>query len=172
MDLLMQMGKSDVKELFSKNWLTHDAMWYGNCVVELGPAVANRLNRQAVKSMAAIEIKRIIKLMGIPKEARITTFDELAEIIDTAFQVVRTCFMKFDFSFPEKNVLHGKFHECFAHDGMKRYGMIETYECGILERVRGWLDTIEVSYQMTPEFSGCLMHQQGYCEVVFHFALD
>jgi len=114
------MGKSDVKELFSKNWLTHDAIWYGNCVFELGPEVANHLNKQAVISMAAIEIKRIIKLMGIPKEACITTFDELAEILDTAFQVVRTRFMKFDFSFLEKIILHGKFHECFAHDGVKR----------------------------------------------------
>ena len=64
MDLLMQMGKRDVKELFSKNWLTHDAMWYGSSVFELGPEVANRLNKQAAKSMAAIEIKRIIKLKG------------------------------------------------------------------------------------------------------------
>ena len=172
MDLLMEMGKSDVKELFSKNWLTHDAMWYGNCLFELGPEVANRLNKKAVKSMAAIEIKRIMKLMGIPKETRICTFDDLVEIIDTAFQVVRTRFMNFDFSFPEKNVLQGQFHECFAHDGVKRYGMIETYECGILERVKGWLDTIEVDYQMTPDFSGCLMHQKGFCEVDFHFVLD
>lgn len=172
MDLLMQMGKNDIKELFSKNWLTHDAMWYCTCVLELGPEMANRLNKQAVKSMAAIEIKRIIKLMDIQREDRITTFDELTEIVNTVFQVVRTRFMNFDFSFPEKNVLHGKFHECFAHDGVKRYGMIETYDCGILERVKGWLDAIEIDYQMTPEFSGCLMHQQGSCEVDFHFTLD
>lgn len=31
----MEMGKNDVKELFSKNWLIHDAMWYNNCVFEL-----------------------------------------------------------------------------------------------------------------------------------------
>lgn len=172
MDLLMEMEKGEVKELFSKNWLTHDAMWYGNCVFELGPEVANRLNKKTVRSMAAIEIKRIMKLMGILKEARINTFDELAEIIDTAFEVVRTRFMKFDFSFPEKNILHGKFHACFAHDGVKQFGMIETYECGILERVKGWLETIEVDYNMTPEFTGCLMHQKGSCEVDFHFALD
>ena len=172
MDLLMQMEKSDVKELFSKNWLTHDAMCYGNCVLELGPAMANRLNKKAVNSMAAVEIKRIMKLMGMPKEVRIRSFDELVEVIATAFHVVRARFMKFDFSFPEKNLLHGTFHECFAHDGAKRYGLIETYECGILERVKGWLDTIEVDYQMTPDFSGCLMHQKGFCEVDFHFALD
>ena len=147
-------------------------MWYGNCVFELGPEVADRLNRRSVKLMAAIEIKRIMKLMGIPKEACINEFDELVDIIETAFQLVQTHFMKFDFGFPEKNVMHGKFHECFAHDGVKRYGMIETYECGILERVKGWLDTIKVDYEMTPDFNGCLMHQRGTREVDFHFALD
>jgi len=50
--------------------------------------------------------------------------------------------------------------------------MIETYECGILERFKGWLDAIEVDFQMTPDFSGCLMHQKGSCEVYFHFAFD
>ena len=49
--------------------------------------------------------------------------------------------------------------------------MIDTYECGILERVKGWLDTIKVDYTMTPEFTGCLMHQNGSCEVDFHFGL-
>jgi hypothetical protein len=172
MDLLEEMEKGEVKELFSKNWMTHDAMWYGNCVFELGAEVANRLNKKAVRSMAAVEINRIMKLMGIPKDASIKNFDELVEIIETAFQVVQTGFMKFDFSFPEKNVLHGQFHSCFAHDGVKRFGMIEEYDCGILERVKGWLETIGVDYKMTPEFTGCLMHQKGSCEVDFHFVLE
>jgi len=40
MDLLAKMNRNDVKEFFSKNWLTHDAMWYGKCVIELGSEVA------------------------------------------------------------------------------------------------------------------------------------
>lgn len=172
MDLINKLSKADIKELFSKNWMTHDAMWYGNCVHELGPEQANRLNKSAVRLMAAIEIKRVVKLMGKPKDFQVQNLDELAEIIVTAFQVVQTSFMKFDFSFPKKNVLHGQFHKCFAHDGVKRYGMIDKYECGILERVKGWLDSIKVDYVMTPEFTGCLMHQSGSCEVDFYFRLD
>ena len=30
MDIMEKLDKDDIKELFSKNWLTHDAMWYGN----------------------------------------------------------------------------------------------------------------------------------------------
>ena len=165
MDLMSKLSKAEVKELFSKNWMTHDAMWYGNCMHELGAEQANRLNKSAVRLMAAIEIKRIAKLMGKPKDFRIQDLDELAEIITTAFQVVQTDFMKFDFSFPEVNVLHGKFHECFAHDGVKRFGMIDVYECGIIERVKGWIEALGAKYTLTPDFTGCLMHQTGACEV-------
>ena len=172
MDLLEKMNKTDLKEFFSKNWLTHDAMWYGNCVLDQGPEIANRLNKKAARSMAAIEIKRIMSLMDIPRTTTITHFDNLAEIIETAVLLVQTNFMKFDFSFPIKNVLHGQFHECFAHDAVKQYGMIREYECGILERVKGWLDTIKVDYTLTPAFTGCLMHQKGSCEFNFYFELD
>lgn len=171
MDLLKMLDRDDVKELFSKNWLTHDAMWYGSCMQELGPEKANQLNKKAVRLMAAIEMKRVMKLMGKPKGVPIKTFQELSEIIGTAFQLVQTSFMTFDFSFPENNLLHGKFNKCFAHDGVEKFGMIADYECGIVERVKGWLDSLGVTYNMTPDFTGCLMHQNGRCEVDFHFDL-
>jgi len=172
MDLMKKLNGNDVKELFSKNWLTHDAMWYGNCMQELGPEKANQLNKTAVRLMAGIEIKRVMKLMDMPKQSTIDTFDELSEIIGTAFQLVQTSFLTFDFSFPEKNLLRGQFSECFAHDGVEKFGMIDNYECGIVERVKGWMDGIGVTYKMTPNFKGCLMHQYGKCVVNFVFDLN
>jgi hypothetical protein len=172
MDLMKKLNRDDVKEIFSKNWLTHDAMWYGSCIQELGPDKANQLNKTAVRLMAAIEIKRITKLMDKPKDVTMKTFDEVAEIIETAFLLVQTSFLIFDFSFPEKNLLHGRFNECFAYYGVKKYGMIADYECGIVERVKGWLDGLGVTHNMTPDFTGCLMHQNGICEVDFRFDLD
>ncbi|MCP4373412.1 MAG: L-2-amino-thiazoline-4-carboxylic acid hydrolase [Deltaproteobacteria bacterium] len=172
MDLMQRLNRNEVKELFSKNWLTHDAMWYGSCMQELGPEKANRLNKMAVLLMAGIEIKRIVKLMGKPKDHTVETFSELAEIFETAFQLVQTSFLTFDFSFPEKNVLRGRFNECFAHDGVKKYGMIADYECGIFERIKGWLDSLGVKYSMIPDFTGCLMHKNGRCEVDFRFDLN
>ena len=172
MDLIKQLSGEDVREIFSKNWLTHDAMWYGSCMQELGPEKANHLNKTAVKLMAAIEIKRIVKLMGKPTDVKIHTFCELAEIIETAFQLVQTGFLTFDFSFPESNILHGRFTECFAYNGVKKFGVIADYQCGIVERVKGWLESLGVPYKMTPEFSGCLMHQLGKCEIDFGFDLE
>ena len=172
MDLIEKLSKDDVREFFSKNWMTHDAMWFGNCMQELGPEKANQINKTAVRLMAGIEIKRIMKLLCKPKGVPVTTFDEVAEIIDTAFRLVQTSFMKFEFDFPEKNQLRGQFNGCFAHDGVKMFGMIDDYECGIVERVKGWLDGLGVTYKMTPDFNGCLMHQYGKCIVKFAFDLD
>ena len=168
MDLLAKMDKNMVKELFSKNWLTHDAMWYGSCVQELGPEKANQLNKGAVRLMAGIEIKRILKQMGKDKGYSVKGFDDLVDIIETAFHLVQTSFMKFDFSFPEKNLLRGQFNYCFAYEGVKKFGLIDTYDCGIVERVKGWLDALGVKYTST-DFTGCLMHECGKCIIDFRF---
>lgn len=170
MDLLNDMNKDEIKEFFSKNWMTHDAMWYGSCMKALGPAKANQINKEAVRLMAHIEIGRIIKLMGKPKGHKVEHFNELAEIIETTFQLIQARFMEFDFTFPEKNLLRGKFNHCFAYEGVKKSGFIEYYDCGIVERIKGWLDALWVTYQAT-DFTGCLMHERGRCEVDFRFDL-
>lgn len=50
MDLIESFDTNRVKELFSKNWLTHDAMWYGGCVPELGKDRANKLNPNTLRA--------------------------------------------------------------------------------------------------------------------------
>ncbi len=171
MDLMQTLSKDQVKEHFSKSWMTHDAMWYGICVQELGPQKANVINKAAVRLMSAIEIKRILKLMGKPVDATVDDYNSLKEILDTAFKLVKTGFMVFDISFAEKNLLRGRYDQCFAYNGVKKFGMVADYDCGIVERIKGWLETLKVDYHMTPEFSGCLMHQSGKCEIDFRFDL-
>ncbi|MFC1857223.1 DUF6125 family protein [Thermodesulfobacteriota bacterium] len=170
MELLAKMDKDEVKEFFSKNWMTHDAMWYGSCMQELGPEKANQLNKGAVRLMAGIEIKRILKLMGKPKGYSVKGFDDLTDIIETAFHLVQTSFMKFDFNFPEENLLRGQFNYCFAYEGVKKFGLIDSYDCGIVERVKGWIDALGVKYTST-DFTGCLMHEHGKCVIDFRFDL-
>jgi hypothetical protein len=121
--------------------------------------------------MASIEIQRVLKLMN--KEKRIvTSFDELKEIIDTTYKLIQPKFMKLYYSFPEKNLFRGDFHECFAHDGLKKFGMIDLYQCAIITRVKGWIEGLGVTYEISPEFTGCLMHKNGKCEIEFKFYLD
>jgi hypothetical protein len=171
MELMNQLDKNEIREFFSKGWLTHDAMWFYHCLQEFGADQANRINQAAVKSMAAIEIQRILNLMKIEKNS-ITTFDQLKEVIDTTYKLIQPKFMKIYYDFPEKNIFRGGFSECFAYKGVKKFGMIDIYQCGVVSRVQGWFDALGVKYRMIPEFTGCLMHKNGKCEIKFEFNFD
>jgi hypothetical protein len=171
MDILNTLDKKEIREFFSKGWMTHDAMWFYHCLKELGAEQTNRINQAAVASMAGVEMQRILKLMGRGKEP-VRTFAEFKEIIDTTYLLIQPEFMKLHYSFPEKNLFRGGFYECFAYEGLKKFGMADAYECGIAARVKGWFDALGVKYEMVPDYTGCLMRDRGKCEIDFRFNLD
>jgi len=171
MNLLDKLDKNEIREFFSKGWMTHDAMWLYHCLKELGPDKANEINKAAVKSMAIIEMQRITKLMEKAK-GPVKHYDELKEIIDTTYKLIQPEFMKIYYEFPEKNMFRGGCNKCFAYEGLKQFGMMDSYQCGIVVRIQGWLETLGVKYDMIPNFTGCLMHDQGKCEIAFRFYLD
>lgn len=49
--------------------------------------------------------------------------------------------------------------------------MIDEYECGIFTRIHGWFEALDIDYETTPAFNGCLMRDKGKCEVMFYFHL-
>jgi hypothetical protein len=59
------LEKNELKELLNKGWMTHDAMWFLNCMKECGIEQTNKINKAAVRDMAAIEIKRHQKALGV-----------------------------------------------------------------------------------------------------------
>lgn len=120
--------------------------------------------------MAGVEIGRIVKLMEKPKGYRVTRFDDLVENIETTFQLIQARFMNLEFGFPENNLMRGWFKNCFAYEGVKKYGMIDYSDCGIFERINGWLVALGVAFETT-DFTGCLIHQTGKCEIDFRFRL-
>ena len=55
------LEKKELKDLLVKCWMTHDAMWFYHCLQECGIEKTNRINRAAVKAVAAVEIRRLRK---------------------------------------------------------------------------------------------------------------
>jgi hypothetical protein len=172
MKTIEEIGVAALKEHIIKNWMTHDAMWFLHCLQTHGIEEANRLNKGAIKALAAIELKRARELFDLEKEP-IETFDELKDIIDAAFSVSKGDFMSFSYRFPEKNVMRWEWtgEDCFAYKGMKRLGVIDRYECGVLYRVLCWFESAGVKYSVSGDLKDCLMHAQGVCagEVRFFF---
>ena len=163
MTLFEQLDKKKLKELIVKCWMTHDGMWFLNSYLFLGIKMANKLNKSAIKSLAQIESARIRRALGNEIKT-IDTFKKLKQFINDAFSVVKGDFMNFEYSFPKKNLMHWEMHTCFAYEGMKKIGVADQYECGVLYRVKCWLDALKLDYKIEPRVKGCLKASGKKCE--------
>jgi hypothetical protein len=91
--------------------------------------------------------------------------------MNDGFSILKGDFMNFEYTFPEENVMHWEMHKCWAYEGMKKLGVADKYECGVIYRVKCWLDSLKVNYTMKPRIKGCLMASEGKCigDIKFNF---
>jgi hypothetical protein len=164
--------KRQVIELLNKCWMTHDAMWFLQCLQEFGIKTANKLNKGAIRSLAPIEVNRIKAFLGLT-EGSVRTFQEFKDFFAGASELCIPDFMNITMSFPRQDLLHWEFKpkNCFAFKGMKHIGVIHEYECGVIYRVQCWIESLGVSYEVNPEIEKCLMTQGENCSGDFslHF---
>jgi hypothetical protein len=57
------VGKEEIRDLLGKGWLTHDGMWFYSVYMEYGIAKANKLNKDAIKSMVPFEVQRLLEVI-------------------------------------------------------------------------------------------------------------
>lgn len=146
--------------------MTHDAMWFASSARLCGIERTNVVNRGAVKAMAEVEAQRLQKALAA---GPIGSFEELRRFLSDAFELVRAPFMRFKLTYPEQNLMRWETERCFAHDGVSKLGMIDRYECGIFDRLEGWLESLGVEYSASPQIDGCFMHRQGSCVREYRF---
>ena len=167
---MKELSKGELQELLVKCWMTHDGMWFYHCVQAFGIEKANQLNQAALRSLAVVEVGRITRALGIKKEG-IKTHRELREVIDGMFGIVKGDFMDFAYSFPSEDLLHWKMNRCFAYEGMHRMGVSDRYQCGLLYRVKCWVDVLGIECSIDPPLDGCIMETRGSCSGDVRFSL-
>jgi len=165
MNALESISKKDIKELLSKGWMTHDAMWFAACYQQLGIVKTNELNLSAVALMSGFEVARIRKAIGM-QDVEIDSFEKLCCFFERAMDLILPEFMQAEFGFPGKNVIRWKWKkdQCFAYKGLKRIGALDGYRCGVMYRIECWLRALNVRFRLDPPVEGCLMHHRGSCE--------
>lgn len=162
------IDREELKEMLHKNWLTHDAMWFYHCAQEIGFEKANKINSAAVKSMAAVEMKRIKKALGVEQ---VKSFEELLDLMEAMKTIIKPNFMKFAFTNPSPDTLRWDWEpgQCFAFKGVSRLGAIDIYDCGIYLRPDTWFDELGLKYEATPVLNGCMMKKEGTCRRDYKF---
>ncbi|MDA8107065.1 MAG: hypothetical protein M0015_00350 [Betaproteobacteria bacterium] len=164
-----RLGAATRRELLQASWMTHDAMWFAASVRLCGIGRTNLAARAAARSAAEIEAQRLCNALGLP---RVRGFAELKRFLREALGSMRAPRMRFGVSFPAPNVMRWKASRCFAHDCATRLGVIADYQCGVFERLEGWLETLGVAARAAPAVEGCLMHARGACAREYRFSFE
>ena len=160
--LIDNLTKNELKDLLVKNWMTHDGAWFLNTYLQFGIKKANKLNKRAIKTLSSFEIKRAKNRTKF-KDKEISNYDELETFLKSAFSVLKGDFMEFNVSFPGNNRIHWEAKKCFAYEGMKKLGVQEEYECGVIYRISCWLDGLDLKHKIEPRIKKCLKNTRGYC---------
>ena len=162
MDPLDRIDKRGLRDLMSRCWMTHDAMWFLHSAREIGIEKTNRINKAAVRSMAALEVKRLKKALGYG-DKKLESSSELKKLFEEMFGVIKADFMQGTIDFPGENVMRLAWQQCFAYDGVNKMGVIDQYQCGIFDRIEGWFEGLAIKYEVSPRVEGCMMHKEGKC---------
>ncbi|MBI5589552.1 MAG: hypothetical protein HY881_03620 [Deltaproteobacteria bacterium] len=160
------ISQKETVDLLNKCWMTHDGLWFFHCLKEFGIEKTNKINKAAIKSLSEIEIKRIKNALG--KRGNIETFDGFRIFFQKASKLVIPEFMNVTFSFPKENKMFWTFEQgkCFAYAGIKKLGVLDSYECGVLYRVQCWLETLGIEHRFDPGVDKCHMHHGNGCSGV------
>ena len=155
--------KKETIDFLNKCWMTHDGMWFFHCLQEFGIEATNKINKSAIKSLSSVELKRIKDILGFEKD--IESFEKFRLFFIEAAKLMIPDFMNIRFSFPEENKMTWGFNQgkCFAYEGVNRVGAIDKYECGVLYRIKCWLEELGIEHKFSPEIDRCHMHQKGDC---------
>ena len=149
-----------------KNWMTHDALWYTEVAGKWGMTEASPMNLRVCRKLGQIEVKRLMRMLDASAPGDMQAYKNLFKIGKKVFVPE---FMSFDIDYPAENLQRFCVRECFAHRGMEKAGLLKDYECGIFERIYGWLDAMNLTYSVTPDLSRCLKFKGRACEVTIEF---
>jgi hypothetical protein len=163
------LDKNQLRGVLLKNWMSHDALWYQEVAHNFGMAAASPMNLRVCRKLGQIEFKRLMKVLDASPP---TSMDEFQELFEFARQIFVPDFMSFEIDYPEKNVQRFKVLECFAHRGMEKAGLLPEYECGIFERIAGWIDAMNLKFSVIPDLSRCLKYCGKKCEVTIKFVFN
>lgn len=165
-EILGQLSSEDRESLLIKNWMSHDARWFAAAVRKLGTQVANQLNQIAARDLGAVEARRIVRKLRLPQ---IKSLDDYLLIQEVFISLLGSDLIKYHIDRIDGRTFEMHVQKCFAHDNIKRAGMADDYVCGILARLSGWLDALELDFDQKPPIGLCLKCQGKECVYRFSF---
>ena len=155
-----RLAPAEREALLVQCWMAHDARWFAAAALAGGMELANRLNRMAAREVGKVEVRRIAGALGLPP---VRSADDWILTQEALIGLLGPDLIDYRVSKEGESACRMSIERCFAHDQVTRAGVAEHYECGIFERVAGWLDGLGVPHELSPPLGRCLKAQGREC---------
>ena len=159
-EILRRLAPEEREALLLKCWMSHDARWFAAAVLAGGMELANRLNRMAAREEGKAEVRRIAGALALPP---VRSADDWLLVQEALIGLLGPDLLDYRASKQTDTACRVSVDRCFAYDQVTRAGVAEHYECGIFERVAGWLDGLGVPHELSPPLGKCLKAQGRDC---------
>jgi hypothetical protein len=156
----------ETKGLLIRNWMTHDALWYGEVARNFGMGAASPMNLRVCRQLGRIEFTRFMKAVGATAPRG---FENYRNLFEAGGRIFVPEFITFEFEYREPNTQIFRVGDCFAHKGMEKSGVLSEYECGIFVRIEGWFDAMGLKYSRDQDLSRCLKYKGLECVIAYQF---
>ena len=148
------------EDLLRASWLSHDARWFNALAAQQGIEVANRVNREAIRTAGAVEARRVLRRLGgesPANAAEFLAFTDVARDLFVGSNVEMATVATGDRTY-EVQV-----SRCFAAENISRAGLTDSYECGIFDRIEGWHEGLGLPLSEPVPTTLCLLANGQPC---------
>jgi len=159
-DVWRQLSGAEREALLIKCWMSHDARWFVAVAEECGLQVTNRINQVAAHEVGKVEARRIARALRLPQVAALDDYLLVQEVL---ISLLGPDLLDYEVTKTSDDACQIHVRRCFASENAERAGIADQYECGIFARITGWLDALDLNYEMTPSLGKCLKAQGREC---------
>ncbi|MFQ5931096.1 MAG: DUF6125 family protein [Nitrospiraceae bacterium] len=154
-----ELSPTQREALLRRSWMANDGLWFYQVFANYGSDVANSRNIAVVREFGRLEMRRLIRTLGITK---VTSWAQYRRLFQIAADLYVGDLFSHEESF-EGTTHHIRVKTCFAYNGVARAGVAKMYHCGPLERVSGWFEALNLPVKISPEVGLCQMAHFGRC---------
>jgi hypothetical protein len=140
--------------------MSHDARWFMAVANEYGMEVTNRLNQVAAREVGKAEARRVTRALGIPPVGSLADYLLVQEVL---IALLGPDLLDYEVVKAGERGLQVRVQRCFANENASRAGIADQLECGVWARVSGWLEALDLQYELDPALGKCLMAQGRDC---------
>jgi len=156
---IAELSAAQREDLLRRSWMANDGLWFYRAFTDYGHEVANTMNVAVVHEFGRLEMRRLMRELGI---TQVTSWQQYRELFTLAAGLYVGDLFSYDEEFVS-GVHHIRVKTCFAYTGVARAGVAEVYHCGPFERVRGWFQALKLTVTISPEVGLCQMAHSGQC---------